>query len=769
MKYDDELIQIFIEEAHDILDAVNNYFEQWRSSHSQSKFLEIILRELHTLKGSARMIGLAPISEYVHCLEQIIQKLHTNELIVNEHILKEIQHAIDYLNFYIEALSKSDLPEDEDIPVTQLKLCLHPFNDYMQSQEEQSQETDNLSLDFSSMNKNEQPSSEIVRIKSDMLEKFSKLAGQINITRSHMEQQLSVAHESLADMAKEVKLIQEQMRYLQVKADTNLRMYQTVLNEKSYEEFDILEFDRYSFLQQSTRLLVDKLNFLEELNNSVMNSMRSFEGHLVEQGRSARSLEEGITHARLISIDSIIPRLKRVVRQVSHELGKEVRLECIKAQGEVDRKILERLTPGLEHMVRNAVDHGIEAPQIRKLMNKPEYGIITLSMYRQGNEIVIELGDDGQGIDVDKVREKAIKKKLWDPRLSMTKADLIQIISLPGFSMKDVVTPISGRGVGLDVMNAQVNKLGGVLRLDTQKEVGSHFTIRLPFSLSLNQALIFLVNEQLYSIPLAHLRGITRMKVAEINEKFKTNNIIEYANESFELCYLGDLLLERKWEANDVGTDILPVIFLQSDFERVAFVIDKLIGSREIVIKPLGTQLQYVKEISGVSVLGDGQIVLVLHAQYLIQCAQAKLFRQKPLEVKPTNPLNIEKQANTVVLIVDDSMTVRQVTSRLLKRHFYKPLTAKDGMEAFEVMAHTVPNIVLLDIEMPRMDGFQVVEKMRSLPEYKNIPVIMITSRSGEKHRLRAMSVGANAYLSKPYLEEDLLELLREYEHHDNR
>ncbi len=772
MEYDDELIQIFIEEARDLLEAINNHLEKWRLSLTEISLVEPILRELHTLKGSARMMGLTAISEYVHCLEQIIQKVHSKELDPNAPVLKEIQLSIDYINFYVDALSKSALPPDEDIPLAQLRTCFHALQSSVDEQiieqkakvkvkEVLSDELDFVPADFVRKGPQDQGPIEVIRLKSDLLETFSKLAGQINIARSHLAQQLGGARETLAEMTKEIKLIQEQMRYLQVKADTNLRMYQTVINEKSYEEFDILEFDRYSFLQQSTRLLVDKLNVLEQLNSSVVLSTRSLEGLLVEQGRAARSLEEGITHARMISLESLVPRLKRIIRQVSHELGKEIRFECLKAQGEVDRKILERLIPGLEHMVRNAIDHGIEAPEVREQSGKPPYGVITLSMFRQGNEIIIHLADDGQGIDFDKVREKAVEKKLWDPKVAMSKADAIQIISLPGFSTKSIITPISGRGVGMDVVNAEINKLGGTLQVNTRKSVGTAFTIHLPFSLSLSQALILIVGEQIYSIPLANLAAITRVPSQELKEKLKSGHgQIKYAQGTYELFYLAEVLGERKWDDYKHDFDALPVIFLQSEKEHVAFVIDKLIGSREIMIKPAGIQLQFVKEISGVSLLGDGKIVLVLNAQYLIQRALGRMQKSHNEEKG--------KIDETKVLIVDDSMTVRQVTSRLLKRHFFKPLTAIDGLDAFEVMAHTLPDIVLLDIEMPRMDGFQVVERMKGSDKYKNIPVIMITSRAGEKHRLRAMNAGADAYLTKPFLEEELLKLIRKYQHHDD-
>ncbi|MBS0288810.1 MAG: response regulator [Proteobacteria bacterium] len=751
MKYDDELLQIFIEEAKDILESINAQLESWRESLSQIALLPAILRELHTLKGSARMIGLIPISEYVHTLEQLIQKIHSGDIAPQEEIQKEIQQAIDYLNYYVDALAKS-VPIDP-IPAAQLERCLGFANLPMTDESE-------VKIGSNTKTFQEPAFSDVIRIKTEVLDKFSHLAGQVNVSRAHLVQKLGKARDVVSEMAKEIKLVQEQIRYLQVKADLNVRPQATHLNEK-YDDFDALELDRYSFWQQSTRSLLDKINYLEQLNIAVTNVTRGFDGLLIEQGRAARSLEENITHARMISLSSLVPRLSRIVRQVSKELGKEVKFECIKAQGEIDRRILERLITGLEHMIRNAIDHGIESSDERIKVGKPPIGVITLSVFRQGNEMIIELGDDGQGIDIEKVKEKALEKKLWHERI-MSDKDAMQMILLPGFSTKESVTPISGRGLGMDVVNNEINKLGGKLEVSTNKQEGTKFTIHLPFGLSLSQTLILRVNEQIYSIPLANLTGITRLSLNEINETLNAKvACINYAHHRYNLFYLGQFLGANQWQVKDTQHSALPVILLKSKRSNIAFVIDKLIASRETVIKPSPLQLQFLKEIAGASLLSEGQIVLVLNTQYLIEQASDKIEKQEDIPEKPV--VRKKQQKWLKVLVVDDSAVVRQVTSRLLKRHFFVPMTAFDGVDAFEVMAKTLPDIMLLDIEMPRMDGFAVVEQMKKDSRYKNIPVIMITSRSGKKHQLRAMKAGVDGYLTKPYFEDELLKMLQKY------
>jgi len=769
MENDDELIQIFIEEAHDIVEAINRSFNDWSADYTQKELLTSILRELHTFKGSSRMVGLKGISEYTHLLEQLLQKIYQGEIASDENLEKDLRRFFDYLHLYIDSYSHHTSFPERDVPLDAVKKLLNEELYAVQKEtsrliEFEPQVETNESLKKA---KKTDVSTETIRVKADLLEKFSNLAGRINVTRSHLEQQVKGANEYLIEISKEVKLVQEGMKNIEVKADANLRLYQETVGARNYDEFDILEMDRYSSLQQSIRVLEEKLTQLEDLSLMVINTLRNAEGVLVEQKRAAKNLEEGIIHTRLIGIDYIVPRLERIVRQVSEELGKEVHLEFARLEGEMDRRILERLVSSLEHMVRNSIDHGIESPQVRLSKGKPELGVITLSLFRQGNQFIIQLGDDGQGIDIEKVRHKAVEKYYWPSKVPMTKDDAIKMIFLSGFSTKDEVSQISGHGVGMDVVNTEINKLGGSLWIDTEPNQGTRFTIRLPFTISLNQALVFKSHNQFYALQLSQLAGVARISAAEAkNRTITKQRDIHYVNRTYQLYFLSELLGDAVNESFRNHIYSFSIIFLCSEESNVALIVDKMVGSNEIVIKPAGSQLQFVREISGVSLLGDGQIVLVLDPQYLMQ--RALQLQEEPLlehAVQAEQPVQTMNYEKTKVLVVDDSYTVRQVTSRFLKRHQYEPYQAKDGVDALLEMEQMVPDIVLLDIEMPKMDGFEVLEKMRALPKLKKVPVIMITSRSGEKHRYRAVQAGANAYLTKPYLEEDLLMLLKRFAH----
>lgn len=743
---DDELIKIFIEEARDILDILHQKLEAWSFSLTQKEIGTHILRELHTLKGSASMVDLLALHAYVHLLEKVVQKFQQPAYVLQENEIKKLQHAVDYLYSYIEACAKNQVPADEAFPLSDLHKLLNEVepSDVIKTTEFNTENT----------HATKPLPKEMIRVNVDIIEKFSELSGQINVTRSNAEQQLKTADESLLEMTKKIKMIQEQTRQLQLKTDANITLFQNAATEKKYDEFDILEMDRYSLLQQTTRVLEDKLEQLEELHHSIIHSVRNAQSLLGSQKRSTKNLDQSITHTRLISIENLIPRLKRVVRQVSHELKKEVRLECTKIEGEVDRKIVQSIISPLEHMIRNSIDHGIEAPAIREKKGKPIYGTIMLSLFREGNEIIIQLKDDGQGINIDRVRKKAIEKKLWSPDVSMSKDQALKMILLPGFSTLDNLTSISGQGVGMDVVDEEVKKLGGLLQIETHANIGTEFTLRLPFKVTLNQALIFKVSKQTYALPLSSLAGLTRIPFAEVEKIKAGSNKISYAHKDYDLFNLVELLGDTS-KIHHHQHDAIPIIFLLSQEHPIALVVDKLVGSSEIIIKPPGLQLQFIKEIYGVSLLADGKIVLILNPSALISRALEKRKTSKNIE-------DIEQK--TKILVVDDSATVRKVTCGFLNRHHFEAMMAKDGVEALALMTENKPDIVLLDIEMPIMDGFQVIEKIRASAQLQNIPIIMMTSRSGEKHRIRALQMGANDYLTKPYIEEDLLSLLQKYE-----
>jgi len=461
----------------------------------------------------------------------------------------------------------------------------------------------------------------------------------------------------------------------------------------------------------------------------------------------------------MVPFERLLPRLHRIVRQVSGELNKKVRFEVGNAEGEMDRSVLEHMVAPLEHMLRNAVDHGLESTEKRIAVGKPEVGRISLSLSQEGGDIVIEMSDDGSGVDMAAVRRKAIKRGLIEADSELSDYDTLQFILQAGFSTAETITQISGRGVGMDVVHAEVKQLGGSMIIDSVPGQGTRFLIRLPISVSVNQALMVQCGEEQYAVPLNTIEGIVRVLPSELEAYYQSSPPrYQYGERIYELRYLGELLNNGQPPKLIGQTQPLPVLLVHVHDQWVAVQVDALAGSREIVVKSLGAQFAGVKGISGATILGDGRVVLILDLLAHIRALHGRLHAQQAAGLTVPTFVEVEQSRPLLVMVVDDSVTVRKVTSRLLERNGMNVLTAKDGVDALVLLQDHTPDILLLDIEMPRMDGFEVASHIRADELLKDLPIIMITSRSGQKHRDRAMAIGVNEYLSKPYQETVLLE-----------
>jgi chemosensory pili system protein ChpA (sensor histidine kinase/response regulator) len=407
----------------------------------------------------------------------------------------------------------------------------------------------------------------------------------------------------------------------------------------------------------------------------------------------------------------------------------------------------------LEHIIRNALSHGIETPVERVKKGKPESGRISIDIERDGSDIVIRVSDDGAGVSVEKVRSRAIQLGLLEKNREVSEADLVQYILEPGFSTAEHVTQMSGRGIGMDVVDIEIKQLGGTLQIATNPQ-GTTFTARLPFTLSINQAILVRTGEEVYAIPLINIEGITRLDSQQMIDYYSQDEPeLEYAGQGFALHSLSKLVGSGVPFRPGVENEKQAVILSRAGDVRVALHVDEIIGNREIVVKTLGKQLSQVKALAGASILADGSVVLILDINGLIRhsaSSAVKIVYQQEDERAP--------KLRSTVMVVDDSITMRRVASKLLERHNYEVVTAKDGVDALAQLQELRPDVMLLDIEMPRMDGFELATHMQNEETFSRIPIIMITSRTGEKHRDRAIEIGVTNYMGKPYQEDELIE-----------
>ncbi len=591
---------------------------------------------------------------------------------------------------------------------------------------------------------------ETARIDADLLEDLLNAAGEISIYHSRLSQQINTIEFHVEELEQTVIRLREQLRNLEIETEAQIMHgHQDTLIAK---DFDPLEMDRYSNIQQLSRALAESASDMASLKDLLRNQTSEAETLLVQQSRVTAELQDGLMRTRMVPFERHVPRLTRLVRQVATEVGKRAELAVEGASGELDRQVLDKMLPPFEHMMRNAVVHGIETPEQRQAAGKPANGRITVRLHREGAEMVIDVADDGAGLNVDAIRRKAFERELLRSDSKVSDTEIMQLILTPGFSTANTVTQSAGRGVGMDVVANEVKQLGGSLQISSVIGQGTNFTIRLPFTLAITQALVVRTGDEVYALPLPTVEGVARIARAQLQSMLQqTEPVYEYGEQTYHFRHLGMFLGGQAASLPD-DDSFVPVILVRAGDQAVALLTDQMLASQEIVVKSLGPQLSSVRGISGATILGDGRIVLILDISSLVRSGMPIV------EVKNAAPSPADERP--LALVVDDSITVRRVMERFLTRNGMRVVTAKDGMDAISVLRDVTPNIILLDIEMPRMDGYEFATHVRNDERVSDVPIIMITSRTGDKHRARAIEIGVNDYLGKPYQDAQLLEAI---------
>jgi chemosensory pili system protein ChpA (sensor histidine kinase/response regulator) len=588
---------------------------------------------------------------------------------------------------------------------------------------------------------------ETARVDAGLLDELLNEAGEISIFQSRLNQQVHSIEFHLGELGQTVTRLREQLRSLEAETEAQiLHRHQNEIGDD--ERFDPLELDRYSTIQQLSRALAETSNDVASINELLHGLTSEADTLLTQQSRVTTELQDGLMQTRMVAFDRHASRLGRIVRQAAAESGKKAELAINGAESQLDRQILDAVLPALEHLLRNAVVHGIEAPTARAAAGKAESGTVSLNVRREGSEVLIEVADDGAGLNTNAIRRKAREKGLIKDGDSMADEDIVELILLPGFSTADELTQTAGRGVGMDVVDNDVKRLGGSLRIDTDTGQGTQFLIRLPYTLAITHALVVDVGEETFALPLPTIEGIARVRREELLDILTQDDPrLVHGDGSYRVQHLGSLVGSSPSPLpEDEGA--VSLVLVRAGENSAALLTDTLEGSREIIVKTLGPHVASVDGVTGATILGDGRVVVILDA--------GTLLRAQPGETKPS-PAPAAEQAALTGLVVDDSITMRRVTQRLLERRGVRVHTARDGLDAIEVLREHDADFIVLDIEMPRMDGYQFATHVRNDPKLKDMPIIMVTSRSGEKHRARAIEIGVNDYLSKPYQEAELV------------
>lgn len=816
--YDEELLEIFLEEGEEILEQSDNTLLQWRDEPDNQELIEALQRLLHTLKGGARMAGVSEIGDLGHSIESMLTAVVDGHAPVSQPMFSLMQHAQDRLVGMLEQVKLHQKPEPatdliQDVDTMLGRSSLGKSNEQVARPTEQQDEAEQPSADEEVITLDEEPAVELVedsaaavadppstaaeaslpssasasepietpvqelvedegegnrdrrktsriqheqvRVRADLLDNLVNFAGEVSIYRSRMEQQTNAFRFNLQELDDTVSRLREQLRQFEIEAETQIQFKKEERVGQGYDDFDPLEFDRFTQMQHLSRAMMESLNDLDSIKGILSNVTRESETLLLQQSRVNTELQEGLMRTRMVPFSGQAPRLRRIVRQTADEMGRQVELELQGLESELDRQVLERIIPPIEHMLRNAVAHGIETPEQREQAGKPAAGTINMILSREGADIIIRVSDDGKGIDLQAIHAKALERGLLKPDDKVTKESLLNIMMQSGFSTAEKITQIAGRGVGMDVVNSEIKQLGGLLEIDTHEGTGTSFTISLPLTLAISRALMVYVGDELYAVPLLNVQGVERIRNSELREMMQSDDpIYHWVNEDYKLMHLGNLMGGYTPEIPD-DDERVPLLLVRSGDYRAALRVEGLMGSREIVVKPVGPQLSTLRGISGATIMGDGSVVLILDLAVLVRLSAV----QNEGDVIDLTPEYVpEVQTKPVVMVVDDSITVRKVTTRLLERHGFEVIQAKDGVDALGQLQETIPDIMLLDVEMPRMDGYELAANMRGDDRTLDVPIIMITSRTGQKHRQRAMDVGVNVYMGKPYNDNALLE-----------
>jgi chemosensory pili system protein ChpA (sensor histidine kinase/response regulator) len=792
---DEELVQIFVEEAKEFVERIETHFQQWMGQPDDHSVIEGIQRNLHTLKGSARLAGIMPVGDLSHAVESLMTALAEGEIDPIPLVTDAARQAIDYLAHQVEMISSTGKVPASDELVENLHALLggeaesnvsrlvdtiqfKPDSELLESEAETSELAPEqqataqiiplnrgleelLGTEKQADKEGFKRSKEQVRVNSDLMDRLVNHAGEVSIYRSRLEQQNSVLGFNLSELEQTVSRLYAQLRSLEIETEAQI-LYRWdrdhEKDDKEKAEFDPLEMDRFSTIQQLSRALAETVNDLGNINESLTDLQRETDTLLLQQSRISTDLQDGLLRTRMVPFAQLVPRLQRLVRQTAGQLNKKANLECFGIEGELDRGILNRMIPVLEHLLRNSVSHGIEHAPEREHAGKQVTGRISLYLDREANDVLITLSDDGKGLDIEAIRRRAVQQGMIDANAEVSDDDLIQCVLIPGFSTAQEVTQISGRGVGLDVVTSEVKQLGGSLEIDSQPGRGTSFIIRLPLTLAITDALLMRAGEEIYAIPHGSVEGVVRIRRKELMACYAgEQNGYSYAGKTYKVDYLGRMMGTGQHEIPDAAR-WLPLLLLQTGEHQVALQVDELLGTRQVVVKSLGKQVGSVRWITGGTILADGRVALILDLAALVRMDATHAAGGLAIPVAERK----RAEERLRVMVVDDSITVRKVTSRLLERNDMEVITAKDGVEAVALLQEQVPDIMLLDIEMPRMDGFELARHINNSVDYYGLPIIMISSRVGDKHRQRAFDLGVKRCLGKPYQEAELLDNINE-------
>ncbi|MBX9934964.1 MAG: response regulator, partial [Burkholderiaceae bacterium] len=771
---DPDLFPIFEEEALELLPHLGGSLRQWSARPSNLAARSELLRALHTLKGSSRLAGAMRLGEMAHRLESAIEELDVDTVTSAE--IDPMLARLDSLQANFEVLrviSAQGPAEAVVVPPDLAAAIATPATDTPAGAATQALATPARLQTLKAAAPLRGAAQQSVRVRAQLLDRLVNQAGEVMISRSRLEARIGQIKGSLADLSVNLDKLRAQLRDIELQSESQMqsRLAQT---KEMAAGFDPLEFDRFTRVQELTRMMAESVNDVATVQRNLQRSMNGAEDELIAQGRQARELQRDLLRTRMVEFESIAERLYAVVRQASKEMGKQIKLDITGGSIEMDRGVLDRMTPAFEHLLRNCVAHGIEMPEQRDAAGKPLIGTIAVHLRHEGNDVSVEFRDDGAGLNLPRILAKAQEQGLIAPGAQITDTEAANLIFMPGFTTAVSLSGLAGRGIGMDVVRSEIKALGGRIETNTETGKGTSFRMVLPLTTAVTQVVMLRAGHLSFGVPANLVEVVRRIPTAQLEQAYQ-NNGFEIAGEQVPFFWAGGLL-QASQHSEETHGKTRPVVVFRSASQRVALHVDEVLGNQEVVVKNLGPQLARLPGLAGMSVLASGAVVLIYNPVALVTVygdqVRAALQALSPAvqagtAVAPTGsspaaPVAAVHQV-PLVLVVDDSITVRRVTQRLLQREGYRVALAADGLQALERLQEERPTVVLSDIEMPRMDGFDLARNIRMDEKLQDLPIIMITSRIAQKHQEHAMELGVNHYLGKPYSDEELLSLVKHY------
>ncbi len=757
-----EILEDFLIEAFELIEQLDQDLVELENNPEDLELLNSIFRVAHTIKGSSSFLNLDVLTELTHHMEDVLNKARKSEIILTPQIMDTVLESIDLMKALLFSVRDTGNDNNADINIAPTCAKLDAISkgeeikEVSEEKEEIKPQEQELQEDYSDMS-DEDVEAEIERLLQEKRDekKKKKQAKSNEIMEENQKKEKEQPSSKPKDFQK--KKIQPKENTAPIKKSSSSTLEQTIRVEvKRLDHLMnligelVLGKNRLLKIYDDVEERYEGEKFLEELNQ-VVSSVS-----LV-----TTDLQIAVMKTRMLPVAKVFNKFPRMVRDLSRELHKNIDLKISGEETELDKSIIEEIGDPLVHIIRNSCDHGIEDPKDREKAGKPENGTIELKAYNEGNAIVIEIVDDGKGLDTNMLVEKSLEKGIITEREAdnMSEKEIFSLIFKPGFSTASSVTNVSGRGVGMDVVKTNIEKLNGIIDIDSELGKGTIIRLKIPLTLAIIQALLVGTQEEYFAIPLSSVLETVRVPAEDIYS-IEGKDVLRLREEILPLVRLSDVFDIE--EVFDSGENLYIVVIALAD-SKLGVVVDTLVGQEEIVIKSLGDYLKGIKGIAGATIRGDGRVTLIIDVGALMELARDTKSGIKKSSNKEELG-SVEKDAKDYqILIVDDSKTDRTIMQKALKPLGISITEATNGVEALHLIKSSDTNFdaILIDIEMPRMDGYTLAGEIRKYSRYKYLPLIAVTSRTSKSDRMRGVEVGMTEYITKPYSLEYLANVVK--------